>query len=154
MADTAHDGSIEETRTHVLQDHSSLRLRVQEMRYARDHSELLGRLLELRSLLASHFALEEVEGGFFERIGRLAPAHLQRVEALRSEHRLFLEEIDRLAARVRAGLERPVVELLEEARELAHRLNDHEARENILLVDAMAPETAEGGGTGTGPAGA
>jgi hypothetical protein len=152
MADMAHDGSIEETRTRVLQDHSSLRLRAQEMQYAQSHSELLGRLHELRSLLESHFALEEVEGGFFERIRRLTPAHLQRIEELRSEHRIFLEEIDRLAARVRTCLERPVAERLDEARALAHRLNDHEARENVLLVDAMAPETAEGGGAGAGSA--
>lgn len=97
-------------------------------------------LAELRDQLAMHFSLEEAFG-YFEDPLSVAPHLSQQAESLRRQHKDFYKEICHLAAiaeQVASGSSksRGFELVVCEFREFYGRLQDHEAKENDLIVQA------------------
>lgn len=99
-------------------------------------NSLLECATELRARLVGHFAVEEQPGGFFDAESSQSPRHVARLEALRREHGVMLQELDVLIERVRAALVEAGA-ILEDARVIGHRLKAHEAAEDDVLLDTF-----------------
>ncbi|OGK99280.1 MAG: hypothetical protein A3I14_17525 [Candidatus Rokubacteria bacterium RIFCSPLOWO2_02_FULL_73_56] len=141
--DPARDNPLGDTREQTLEQHRHIRQLAERLGDAADLVQLLQRLQEFRSAAVLHFGDEEAPEGFFEVVRSRAGRHLDKLQHLEREHQAFLGEIDGLAERARAVLAGPVAELLRLAGELARQLNDHEARENELLLDALYLDLGE-----------
>lgn len=144
MADIRPDPSTASAEQQVVDEHQHVQEIRRRLQNAPDLVDLLQRLHEMRALLEPHFLGEEAQDGFFDLIRARASRHLGMVESFREDHVAFLSEIDRLAARVRECLAGPVAQVLDEARNFARRLDEHEARENNLLIDAMYNDSGQG----------
>lgn len=132
------------TEEQLLAEHRRIRDLTRQIEKSPDLLELLKRLQEFRSLLVPHFLAEEATDGLYDTIRRMSPRQLALVDELQKEHRAFLAEIERLAERARACLAGPVAAVLAQARALAHRVNEHEAREDNLLLDTMYTDLGHG----------
>jgi len=130
----------------LLAEHRRIRNLTRQIEGSRDLPELLQRLQEFRTLLVPHFLGEEAIDGLYDIIRRMSPRQLARVDDLEKEHRAFLAAIDEVAERARACLAGPVAAVLTEARALARRVRDHEAREDALLLDTMYVDLGHGDG--------
>ena len=128
----------------LLAEHRRIRDFTRQIDDTRDLQELLRRLQEFRWLLTAHFRAEEATDGFYDTIRRTSPRQLALVDELEKEHRAFLAEMDRVAERARACLAGPVAAVLAEARAFAHRMNEHEAREDQVLLDTMYTDLGHG----------
>lgn len=128
----------------LLAEHRQIRDLTRQIEDSRDLPELLGRLQEFRSLLVPHFLGEEAADGFYDLIRRMSPRQLARVDQLEKEHPAFVAAIDRLTEQARACLAGPVAAVLAEARTLVHRVNEHEAHEDDLLLETMYVDLGHG----------
>ena len=128
----------------LLVEHRRIRDLTRRIENSRDLPELLRRLQEFRSLLVPHFLGEEAPDGFYDTIRRMSPRQLARVDQLEKEHPAFLAEIDRVAERARACLAGPVAAVLAEARTLVHRMSEHEACEDDLLIETIYVDLGHG----------
>jgi len=144
MTDPAGEGAIPSVTAQAIEDHRRIREVTERLAHAQSLVDLLRRLQDLRLLMASHFTDEEAEGGFFDIIRTHASRHLGAVRQLEREHEVLLAEMDRLAEGARACLAGPVAEILKQAREFARRTQEHEARENELLLDALYVDVGGG----------
>lgn len=98
-------------------------------------------LTQLRDRLATHFALEEAFG-YFEDAIEVAPQLSRQADELRNEHRtLFLDLCDLVEVAERllyrettAGVAK---RLAARFREFRRSLEEHESRENGLILDSL-----------------
>jgi hypothetical protein len=141
--DPARDKPLTDPREQTLEQHRHIRLLAERVKTAPDLVQLLQCLREFRAAAVLHFADEEAPEGFFEIVRSRAGRHLDTVQRFEREHQTLLGEIDRVAERARECLAGPVADILRVASELAHQLNDHEARENELLLDALYIDLGE-----------
>ncbi len=144
MTAEAHsDSPFADTREHMFAQHRHLRELTDLLTGAQELSDLLRRLQEFRSAIVAHFAAEEAPEGFFQIVGSRASRHLEAIQRFEAEHYALLDDVDRLAARARECLAGPVAGILQYAGEIARRLQDHEARENDMLIDALYEDLGE-----------
>ena len=139
----ARDEPVADPREQTLEQHRQIRQLAERLASAPDLAELLQRLREFRSAVVLHFADEEAPEGFFEIVRSRAGRHLEKIQRLEGEHQAFLGELDRLAEQAREVLAGPVAEILRVASDLARKLDDHESRENELLLDALYVDLGE-----------
>jgi hypothetical protein len=102
---------------------------------------LIDLLAELRDHLATHFALEEAFGYFDDPIDT-APQICEEAETLRAQHSDLFVEVCHLADRAvdllgEHGTLAGYREIARMFREFDHRLRQHEARENELILLAF-----------------
>ncbi len=140
---TRGERSIADTKDQVQEAHRKIQQATRGIATARTLVELLQRLQEFRLLIAPHFTDEEKPDGFFDLIRARSSRHLGTVKQLENEHQALLGEVDGLAEQARACLAGPVAHILKEAADLARRLSEHEARESMLLVDALYIDIGE-----------
>lgn len=141
--DAESGSSMASANDQVLHAHREIHQATRRLTSASDLVDLLGRLVELRTLITPHFMDEEKPDGFFDVIRARSGRHLGRVKELEDEHQALFGAIDGLAERARACLAGPVDQILKDAAELARRLAEHEARENALLIDALYVDIGE-----------
>jgi|GEM_PF-2277543 len=144
MADPGGRPPVTGAEEELLAEHRRIRDLTRQIETVSDLRELLRLLQDFRALLVPHFLAEEGTDGFYEIIRRMSPRQLALADALEREHFAFLVEIDRVAERARACLAGPVAAVLAEARMLAHRVTEHEAREDNLLLDTMYVDLGHG----------
>ncbi|MDH3210979.1 MAG: PEP-utilizing enzyme [Myxococcales bacterium] len=126
----------------ILEQHAELRdVRVQ-IREAADLGSLRTLLDRLVTLLESHFDREEQAGGAIDRIGRTSARHLDGAAQLIDEHRELLSALRDLRQRLRADPKQPLAAVEGELRAILDRLEEHDLRENEMLVDAAGTEPA------------
>jgi hemerythrin-like domain-containing protein len=97
---------------------------------------------ELYGHLKEHFALEE-DGGFMTPVLEVRPTKAPIVETLKAEHRLLLEELDKLAQTMckTAPSDCDACEkLCESFKQLVKSLKKHEQTEDRLLQSAFAED--------------
>lgn len=97
-------------------------------------------LAELRDQLAMHFSLEEAYG-YFEHPVSVAPHLSEQAESLRRQHDEFYKDICQLAETAENfssgnGKSRELQQVTSRFLEFYGRLQDHEAKENDLIVQA------------------
>lgn len=144
MADPGGKPPVTGAEEGLLAEHRRIRSLTREIETVCDLRDLLRLLQEFRALLVPHFLDEERSDGFYETIRRMSPRQLALTDELEREHLAFLVEIDRAAERARACLAGPVAAVLAEVRMLAHRVTEHEAREDNLLLDTMYIDLGHG----------
>jgi hypothetical protein len=144
-----HSGAYLE---HVQAEHRHLNAALLEIR--RHVAELAGKpqpptawnpviaaLKDLREELRSHFA-EEEGGGCLDEASARSPSIGPEVNALFTEHEVFLQALDDLLARVESHrFDQPAWE--RQFEEFARRLQEHESAESRLLAFALGGEAAE-----------
>ncbi len=109
---------------------------------------VVDQVAELRDQLAMHFALEEAYGYFDDPI-RVAPRLSAAAHQLRDEHQLLYELIRDFADEVdgifRAGMLAQIgTRVVERFGEFYDRLQQHEKRENELILDAYDSDIGVG----------
>jgi hypothetical protein len=104
---------------------------------------LSGELAQLQELLRDHFATEEAQDGLHAATDRAAPHLLPAVHELFEEHRVFLEDVERLLGEARS-LSAANTELLQGVRDLAQRLHAHEVQENQIFLEAVYTDLGAG----------
>ena len=90
-------------------------------------------MVELRPMLARHFKAEERAGGLFQGLLKLRPDRIESIEALRSQHRSILDDIEAILALVDAddaALRALVADFLD-------RIGEHERAENALVMSCL-----------------
>lgn len=105
-------------------------------------------LAELRDQLAMHFALEEAYGYFDDPV-LVAPRLSECARALRDEHQILYTLVRDLADEVdelyRAGkLSQKASRVVERFREYYDRFQEHENRENEMILDAYDSDIGVG----------
>ena len=110
--------------------------------------QVVDSLAELRDQLAMHFALEEAYGYFDDPV-RVAPRLSVEANTLRDEHRVLYALVRDLADEVdelyRTGrLSRSGTRLAERFREFYDPFQQHENRENELILDAYDSDIGVG----------
>lgn len=131
--------SLLETARQVFAESSRVKVDPKEL------AELLG---QLRDQLAMHFALEEAFGYFEEAID-VAPRLSEQADLLRAQHRgLYLEVCDIADEAEQLLYHETAVDLRQEIRArffgFLDRLNDHEACENALILEAFDEDLGVG----------
>jgi len=144
MTEPGGGESISNANAQAIEEHRKIRELTERLGHAQSLVDLLRRLQELRLLMVPHFTDEEAQGGFFDVVRTQASRHLGAVRRLEREHEVLLAELDKLAEGARACLAGPVAEVLRQAREFARRTQEHEARENELLIDALYVDVGGG----------
>lgn len=109
----------------------------------RKHVDLL--VSQLSELVENHFRHEE-KGGYLKVAVERAPRLSPRAEALREQHDLLQEEIDKLRMLVHSGVESPSwwARIREDLRQFAQRLHSHEEAENDLVQEAFNDDIGVG----------
>lgn len=141
---TRRDESVRRNKDAVLAEHRALREILARMREAEKREDLVARLLEFRSATRQHFDGEEAPGGFYENVILSAPRHQAALEDLREEHGRFLMEAERLTLTARECPDEELDRLRTDVRSLVERLDDHEARENEILLEVMNTDLGAG----------
>lgn len=131
----------------LLHHTSAMLARPRGMRFeGRRLVELLGKL---RDQLALHFSLEEFYG-YFEEALTVSPRISNRAAELRSQHAGLFLELCRLADRAEGRLyehhlnRRAVQSLGTQFAAFQTRLEQHEAGENSLILEAFDEELGDG----------
>ncbi len=103
-------------------------------------AEVVRRLARVRLTLIEHFRFEE-HNGYMTGVLKREPNLDQTVRGLLKEHQQFAHSLDDIIteARSRANLEES---LLEKIRDWLKRIHHHESRENQLVQDVYARDTA------------
>jgi hypothetical protein len=133
-----HSPSFARAAEALALDHRRVDELVVRLRTATDLTSLVSALEELGTVLVAHFAHEESPGGIYEVMGVASPELRTPLGDLLGEHYGLLTDIRALAGRGREILERSHVDLYAEARQLAERLQVHEAKEDAM-AGAIAP---------------
>jgi hemerythrin-like domain-containing protein len=128
----------------LLAEHRLIREFTRQFENASELRALLTVLAEARPTLVAHFATEEEDEGFYDRVRSMAPNCIERVDRLEREHQAFLKDLDALVARSQACLAGPVAEILGDARLLAQRLRRHEVAEDEIVVDTLYGDLGQG----------
>lgn len=128
----------------LLAEHRRIRALTHQFESASDLRDLLTALGEARLAFGEHFRAEEADEGFYDRVRAMAPNHIERVDRLEREHKVFLAEVESLVAQTEACLNGPVARILAEARSLAERLRHHELAEDQIVGDALYGDTGQG----------
>jgi hypothetical protein len=126
-----------------FEDHRALQVVLGRVEGTRDLNLLIPLLEELHRLLQGHFSREEAPDGPYRTIEEAAPHHLGRLQDLVEEHRAFLAQIRELEGKIRACLDGPVAEIHVAVRGLCDRLQQHEADETGLFMDALYTDLGE-----------
>jgi hypothetical protein len=113
-----------------------------------EYGRLVELLTKLRDQLAMHFSLEEAFG-YFEDAVSVAPHLSKRAENLRAQHFEMYSDLCRLVDRAEQYLYHETVDdarvgLAAGYRELMNRFQEHEARENELILEAWNDELGTG----------
>ena len=143
MTEPSPDPSPAQVQEQILHDHHRVYAAVRQIEYARELRELLQSIQQLRVLIRAHFLDEEAPGGFFEVIRERSARHLAAVDGLARDHQAFLADLDKLTERALDCLAGPVAEVLKQGAQLARRMQEHEKRENRILMDAMYEESGQ-----------
>ena len=124
---------------HLLSEHHRLHEMLQQARQviagAKEASEILPTLQEVREELRRHFIQEE-QGGCLEEAASHCPALTPDVQRLEDEHPRLLADLDRLVAQVEdaePGIQDRLA-LQNRFMDLCRELHAHEAAENRLLA--------------------
>jgi hypothetical protein len=130
-------------KAEFFEDHRALQVVLGRVEGTRDLNLLVPLLEELHRLLQGHFSREEAPDGPYNTIEEAAPHHLGRLQELVGEHRAFLANVRELEGKVRACLDGPVAEIHDAVRHLCDRLQQHEADETSLFMDALYTDLGE-----------
>lgn len=139
----AQDAGTSRKKAEFFEDHRALQVVLGRVEGTRDLNLLIPLLEELHRLLQGHFSREEAPDGPYRTIEEAAPHHLGRLQELVEEHRAFLSGIRDVETKVRACLDGPVAEIHHSVRELCDRLQQHEADETSLFMDALYTDLGE-----------
>lgn len=115
----------------LLSAHKSIRESVRVLQHTTDPAAVTQALGELAAILPTHFAYEEREGGF---IDRLSAENGGAAQQLRDEH----EQLTALLAELQA---QPTPDLAL-ARRLANHVASHESLENRLAISPLSYEAS------------
>ena len=111
---------------------------------ANDLESLISLLTDLHPQLEQHFAVEEAPEGLPLTIEQAAPQNLRHLEHLFAEHRQMLQTTADIRARAQSLLEGPQAAILNEVKQLAKKLRNHEATETALLTDSVLSDIGSG----------
>ncbi|HHO53250.1 MAG TPA: CBS domain-containing protein [Deltaproteobacteria bacterium] len=113
----------------IVTTHSAVQRFLDQVRAEAEGADvdLSSELSWLSTILPPHFAHEETEGGFFDRLEAWLPAQREAIGRLRREHGALLEAVEALKVP-------DPPRLRERIGELAGALADHEARERQLSL--------------------
>ncbi len=125
-------------------DHVFVKKAIGWLRHSHEESALRALLHDLAEYLPVHFAQEEKPGGFFDSVLHTAPRYERAVETLRREHAEMLHEAHSFLAELAEEPRRASKEHIERAKAFAKALEDHEHREEGLLLDALDRDTQGG----------
>jgi len=124
----------EEKRQEILDDHRELGDLLRRIELPEDDATARrAQVVELRFVLARHFAREEGGDGLFEIIESRAPRHSPRLKELSNEHRALLSDLAVLSSR----LDESVADMDSELAGFVRELRKHEKLESKLLIDAL-----------------
>jgi len=129
----------------IAEEHERLRVLLDRLNASDDLREILPRLIELKDLLAVHFAHEEAPDGMHALIGDTAPRLLTRVDRLMKEHEGFLRSAIELTSRTRSCLDETVAGIRTDIRKLSAELSDHDRAETEILNDALLTDIGGNG---------
>jgi Hemerythrin HHE cation binding domain len=135
--------AVEEKRHEVFEDHEALRAILARVEGSNDLRRLPLQLVELRSLLQDHFALEEAPDGMAAVVRDNAPNQLGKLEGIMAQHPSLLDALDEILDKARRVVNGPLAELDDDLRALCDRLREHEAEETRLLTDALYTDLGE-----------
>ncbi len=123
----------------IEEDHRTIRDQLDIVAAAATGPDLLAALLALPRTLREHFEHEEHEEGLYEDLQRRQPSVTPKLETLRHEHKVILDDIDALVERLKehVGTEQTGNEIAEPivrgvTRSL-ERLRNHERAESRLI---------------------
>jgi hypothetical protein len=100
----------------------------------RARADLLEDVRALSAFLPSHFRSESEPGGMLAEIVARTPDADRAVASLRDEHEHVLVALEALHAELEAEEDGVVEDRLDEARQLARSIQDHEAHESKLIA--------------------
>ncbi len=125
------------SRHSIVQDeHLEIRSAVAKLRSTTDIRILAGVLSGLQEMLPAHFEREEGPDGLGAEITEQAPQSAFALEQIFGEHVVILEMVSALSTRSTG--------LLDGIAALARMLEQHEAKESKLFVDAIYTDLGEG----------
>ncbi len=101
---------------------------------------LAERLSEVVGLLAEHARQLEAPQGLMSQIAQQEPRLLDRIDALRHEHRELVEQAKQLQQQIN---ESPL-ELRERIGDFLRKLRNHNAKENDLIYEALETDIGVG----------
>ena len=142
MSASGGDGGRGGSFASIVETHTGLKALLHQIETCQDAGVCAALLGTLAGQLSHHFAEEEGEGGFFDRILDETPRFQRRVEALRAEHREIGGLVGMLIGRAVSGVGRNSV--LAEAASLAARLRRHEAEESDLMMECCLVDVGAG----------
>jgi hypothetical protein len=133
------------TSTHKAhEEHVRILELLDRMTTRRDRVALLEDVRALVGVLPAHFRAESEPGGLLEAIAARAPNATRKLASLEEEHAILLENLEGLHAELEAEEDGVVEDRLEDAKELARLVREHEERESRLLAELAYEDAGDG----------
>jgi hypothetical protein len=130
----------------IEDEHRQLRGRLETLTDGADRAGILSNLQELPKKLAAHFGDEETVGGLYDDLAQRSPGVIDKLDALRAEHRSILDEFEEVSRAVQndpaAGGSLSEATMGSVAR-CVGRLRQHERAESTMIADVYYED--EGG---------
>ena len=128
----------------IAEEHRMLQKTLDRVESTFDLERLTAMLAELHGQLERHFTEEEAPEGLALTIEQAAPQNLRHLDHLFEEHRQMLQTTAEIQVRAQTLLEGPKAAILNDVKQLAEKLRNHEATETNLLTDSVLSDIGSG----------